>query len=244
MSLKTKVIYPIPLDNAEVWTIFKPFVHRFVASWKEHPPGDCELVAITCQDKEDNYPGLHELLSEIKELEGFHNYYGQGMDLGAQQWYSQLEGPNTFVVNLTTRMYFHRPGAIDQLTEARKRHGRALYGMSASKESGRLHICTRGHSLNRYDFGIYPTQITSRNQGVFFECGDGCLTDWMEEETDNPGYVVTFNGVYTKAEWLMIKNGFRDGDQSALLMLDRHSDIYRDSDANGKMSLRERMLLG
>lgn len=242
--MNTKVIYPLPLDSGEVFKIFEPFIRRFVESWKAHPPGKCDLVVVTCQDEEGHYPGLFELFSEIPELEGFHCYRGDGMDLGAQQYYAQLEGPNCFMVNLTTRMYFHRPGAIDRMTEARKTHGPNLYGMSASKESGKLHICTRGHSLDRDELGTYPTQITSRNQGVFFECGDGSLTDWMESENDKTGYVVTWNGTYTKPEWLMIKDGFRNGDQSAMLMHDRHTDLYRDADADGKLMLRERMLLG
>lgn len=245
------VVYPVPNESPEVWAIFKPFVERFVNTWKQFPPGvACTLCPVTfdppAKATSSNKPS-DEILSLFQGINTqFHNYPGKGMDLGAQQWVS-LMGSHDFQVNFTSRAYFHRPGWLARMVAARHEYGPALYGMSASKEGGKFHICTRGHAYDREDFKLYHTMIESRNQGVFFECGDGCLTEFFWS-IGRPAAIVRFDGhpvtfySWEDAHYLKVENGFRNGDQSNMLAHDKHTDFYRDSDPETKERMANLML--
>ena len=44
--MKTKIILPLPFDD---WNTFKPFIERFVKTFKQFSPGcDYELIAMSC----------------------------------------------------------------------------------------------------------------------------------------------------------------------------------------------------
>lgn len=145
-------------------------------------------------------------------------------------------------MNLTTRCYAHRAGWLLPLLRTRLAVGPGLYGMSCSMEGGNFHICTRGHAYDVEDFALYPHRITSRNQGVFFECGEGSLTDFFFR-LRGCAYVVHFDS-YQKYvpyadERLAVPGGFRCGDQSEMLLWDKHSDYYRDAPPEEKHLLED-----
>lgn len=237
--MKSIVVLPVPLDSDRVWSQFRSYIERFCATWKQFPPGtDVELYAICCNADPDE--SVRRLFLNLPTA--FLRYDGEGADLGAQQWFAQQIGGNPFLINATSRMYFHREGWARKLVSARELYGPGLYGMSASYEGGTLHLCTRGHCLDAQDFRAYPTVITSRNMGVFFECGGGNLLRWFEEQ-GGEARMVYWDGIWQKKDWFERPNTFRKGHQRNMLAWDKHTDFWASADAERKQQL-ERMLLG
>lgn len=236
--IPVKIVYPLPMDSPEVWAVFKPFAERFVRSYRAFP-GEYphELMVVINKGKVNGE--LVELFFGLPVE--FVTYDGDGMDLGSQQLVAQTG--DHFQVNLTSRMYFHRAGWLKRMVKVRRTYGPGLYGMTASYEGGKLHICTRGHAYDAKDFREYPTAITSRNQGVFFECGDGCLLEWYQQRKQAYG-IVTWDAFWGEGQCSCCgdetrrkiglyhhncQNRFRLGDQSNILAHDKHTDIFRDA---------------
>lgn len=176
-----------------------------------------------------------ELFDMFQGLPAIFERYDHGADLGAQQYIARLSD-DAFQVNMTTRCYFHREGWLARYVFYRNRLGPGFYGASHSREGGKLHVCTRGHAYDVEDFKLYPHNIISRDQGVFFECGQGCVSEWFTS-IGRPRRVLGWNGDYSMSE--EIENGFRNGDQSNMLIWDKHTDIYRDADEAEKKRLRD-----
>jgi len=219
------IVLPVPLDSDEVWNIFRSPVKRFCDTWRLHPPGyKCLVAAVTCNGDADRE--TQEMFDGIPV--DFIRYDGDGADIGAAQRAARIFN-DSFIMCCTSRVYFHCEGWLRRLVVAREAVGPGLFGAFASKEGGRLHIGTRGHCLDASDLNDYPTKIESRNQGVYFECGEGCLLDYMEAK-GRPAMVVGWGGVYSRAEWFQNPNGFRKGDQSDCLFFDRHTQIWENAD--------------
>lgn len=166
------------------------------------------------------------------------NYNENGCDIGSAQYASELLKENAFMVNMTSRCYFHREGWLKRLLEARNKHGKGLYGVSASWEGGKPHICTRAYCMDSEDFTRYPHIIDTREKGQKFEVGEWCITDWFRQQ-DLSTIQVTFDGEQHQADWRKPDNIFRKGDQTNCLVWDRHTLIYQEADANDKRRLEE-----
>lgn len=246
--MHVQVVLPIPMESKEVWDMFKPFIVRFCDSWRIWPPGiRCQLCAVT-QGADAN--------KEVRDL-----FYGmpveffrhdEGMDLGAQQWIAE-GSDNAFQVNMTSRCYFHRTGWLARMLRFRMANGPGLYGASCSKEGGKLHVCTRAHAYDVDEFKLYPHDIVSRDQGVFFEVADGSITDWywsigktplIVTWADNSPYIVCSPEIHPSQTISSecFGNGFRHGDQSDVLVWDRHTDLYAAADDREKERLRHLMM--
>jgi len=247
--LKVQVVLPIPMESEETWATFKPFIQRFCETWRKYPPGiRCFLYAVTQGAKANEE--LYDLFTGLPV--GFERY-DEGMDLGAQQHIAGMSN-DAFQVNMTSRCYFHRPGWLARMVRFRLANGPGLYGVSCSKEGGKLHVCTRAHAYDVDEFKLYPHNITSRDQGVFCELGDGSLTDWywsigktpqIVTWADNSPYFVCSPEIHPSQTISSecFGNGFRHGDQSDVLVWDRHTDIYSSADDQEKERLR-RMMMG
>lgn len=238
--MKAAIIYPLPLDSEEVWERFKHYAKRFADTYRQfHPSYDSHEVFVVL-NKGDKTEEISTMFNNMRVR--FLRYDGDGFDLGSQQWLAKQLDPETFTVNLTTRCYFHCDSWLYMLLKARDTFGPQLYGCFASKESGKLHLCTRGHCMDAADWQEYPHEIKSRDQGVFVECGDGCLLDWFESRSKQ-GILVSRDGFTTKGAWFNVPNRFRNGTQSNCLIWDRHTDLYAEADTEEKERL-ERMCLG
>lgn len=228
------VIYPVPMDSPEVWETFKPFVKRFCDTYRQfHPSYNTHEIYVVLNKGELN-DEISEMFNNMPVR--FAQYSGDGFDLGTHQWMAKKLEPETFTICMTTRCYFWCDSWLWRLASCREQFGRGLYGCFASKESGHLHICTRAFCMDAQDWQEYPVEITSRDQGVFVECGEGCLLDWFESR-ELPAMIVHRDGPATKGAWFEVKNRFRNGDQSNVLIKDRHTDIYQDADAEERKRL-------
>lgn len=235
MSLSPQpiLVYPMPLDNEEVTRTFLPFAHRFAETYLKYDPGDDHELIVVC-NKSDPTPSVRAIFDRCNAF--YDRYDGDGFDLGSQQMIAK-KNRECFQVNFTSRSYFHRHGWLDRLLSGFYIYGDGLYGMSASREGGNLHVCTRGHCYLTETFRNYPHEITSRNQGVFFELAPGTsLTDWYAQ-LKKPRKIVHMDCMVDLEKFDNVCNRFRDGDQSQMLCLDRHTDYYRDADVDERNRL-------
>ena len=240
------------METPEVWNIFRPFVERFAHSIMNTPCG-CDFVVLPVL----NYSGelaqssLDEFNSIFERVPGevFEQtfgeipaiarglYSGAGFDLGSYQFYAQnIAKENTFMVCCSTRVYAWKPGWLKKLVDSRETFGRGIYGTCASREGGRLHVCTRCWGMDSDDFKRYPHQITSRNQGVFVELGDGNLYEWFKSQ--HLATKIVYQDAVVEVE--DYDNGtaiYRRGDQSQLLVKDKHSVIFDEASAEEKERL-------
>lgn len=239
--MKVQICYPLPLESEDAWKRFKPHVEEFIGTWLTFPPGvRCQLWVMGC--KADVPSEIQNMFSDLPAV--FCRYDGDGMDLGCQQYLAQISDDDVFQVNCTSRMFFHRSGWLNRLVCERNNHGPGFYGMTASREGRDTpYICTRGHCYDVGDFKLYPHNITSRDQGVFVELGDGCLTDWFNS-IGRESYVVTWSNCFGTQDGIAEPNTFRMGDQSEVLCWDKHTKAFALADDTEKERLFDMMLIG
>lgn len=233
--MRPVIVYPLPFD---CWHTFKPAVKRFTDSFREFPPGtdDYEVWAMCCWGEPTDE--VREMFYSIKTK--FIDYPDHGCDIGAAQWAAGLDtqGIPKFIIGMTNWCYFHRKGWLKRYMEAREKHGQALYCVSTSKERGILHACTRAYAMDAEMWWRYPHIIDRREKGPMFESGEWCLTTWAQSK-QYPVIQVTWDNERPLAESRHPdeKGIFRRGDQNAMLVWDRHTDIFRDVSSENKKRL-------
>lgn len=229
------IAYPIPFD---AFSTFEPFVRRFVESFKQFGPGvsDYEVWAMCCWGMPT--PEIRSWFYGIKTK--FVPYMDHGCDLGSHQFAAAQCRKNSLLVGMTSRCYFHRAGWGARYIEARERHGAGLYGASVSREGGKLHVCTRGHAMDSDLWNRFPQNIDTREKGQFFEVGAWCVTEWAK----NAGLKTMQITWDTERDIENAHDPFEQGiyrrnNQSAMLLWDKHTDAYRDSEPEEKLRLAE-----
>lgn len=231
--MKTVIAYPIPFDG---WTIFKPFVERFVDTFRKVIKGaDCEVMPV-CNWGEPT-DEVREMFRDIKTR--FLYYYGNGCDVGSWQHaagFCELFPNPVFLVCMTTRSYFHMDGWLYRLVFEREKYGPGLYTTSASHEGGTLHPCLRAFGVDAEDMRAYPVKHESREFGTEFEAH--ChFANWLESERKRAVRLVSSAGCYDRPDWFTIPNRFRTGDQSGVIIWDKHTDLWRDAGPEEKERL-------
>jgi len=239
----THLTLPIPNETPAVWETFKPFVNRYLSTLVRIDPGaDYLLHPVYTAEWNDELKSLFNGINHEPT-----HYPGQGWDIGAAQWMAHLLPPDDLVVSFSTRSYFHRDGWLAELIKAREKFGPGLYGTSSSHQY-KGHVCVRSYLLDVKDYQSYPWTIDSRALGPCFEAGvpythpevgKGMLsiTDWMLRR--GPVKVVRFDGVFDWKKAILTPGGFRSGDQREMLVWDKHSQIYADSDESYRRKLED-----
>jgi hypothetical protein len=75
---------------------------------------------------------------------------------------------------------------------------------------------------------------------VFFELGDGCVYEWFKGRGLQTRVVYDWGSLpVEKGAWSIPDNIYRRGDQSQLLVRDKHSDAWDASDAADKQRLTD-----
>lgn len=211
--------YPVPLDN---WEAFRPDVEKFVRTLREFDPGEGYFIKAMCAWRNPTEEVRH-LFQGLNV--GFFRYDGPGLDTGSAQFSADQMTHNNFMVCFTTRHYFYRAGWLKQLCDARRQFGPGLYGLCANRETYPLHICLRCYGIDSDDFKQYPYHINSKERCHQWEVYH-CLP-WMRS-MGRPCKLVMWDGVYDEPDWFTPANRFRHGDQTNVLVWDRHTDSYRD----------------
>lgn len=234
--MKVTLAYLVPIDE---WGSYGQSAKRFAETFQQFEP-ECEheLIVVSCNGRATN-----ELREAFNGIRCRHELYrGGGRDCGAAQHIARRVDCD-FLVCANAGAYFHRAGWLKRFLEARQEYGEGLYGASASYESfpyvagvKNPHIRTSFFGCNPKTFREFPHLIDSREKCLRFECGDWNFTRWFEERGE-PAFLVTWDGCYRQAEFRSPPNVFRKGDQSNLLIRDRHMDVYEQSDRQRRTEL-------
>jgi hypothetical protein len=209
---------------------FETFSRHFVETYTAHPAGaEHELiVGIVGQDSNGS---VHRLFDSLK---------CRFIELPADGWgitcFQKIAAglDSDFAVFCEAKSYFHRAGWLKKMVEARMSFGEGLYGGS-------------GHSLECVPhiraalFGCHPKAlssfrpITSREEAGQYEHGKDNFTSAFKSRAHS----VMWDGIVHYPFNVVTKNNFRDGDQSNLLALDRHTDLYAEATEARKRILQK-----
>lgn len=225
--MRTILVYPIPFN---VWPQYWEYVQRFANTFKEFPPGhDYELWA-TCHWGEPT-DEVRRWFYGIKTK--FVPYYANGCQIGAQQQVAMtLE--DAFIIGITSHAYFFRAGWLDRFMFARRLYGQGLYGTCGSLE-GKPHLRTNFYGMDASLWNRYPKSIETREDCSKFECGHWCLSDWFYQLSEHSPIVVHWDSVDPIEH--QVANGYRDGNQEQLLVWDRHTEVYQNSEPEEQQRL-------
>ena len=237
--MKTMLAYMVPIDH---WETYAASARRFSETYQLFPPeADHELLVMCC-----NGPVTESVTSLFQGLGArFETYCGGGWDCGAGQEAARIADCD-FLVCANARVYFKRAGWLRRFVDARMEHGDGLYGATASYESlpyapGEFnpHIRTSFYGCNPSTFRQFPFRIGSREDCFKFESGAWSFTRWFEERGE-PCLMVTWDGCYERQDFRKAPNIFRRGDQSNLIIRDRHTEMYEVADARQRAELELR----
>lgn len=188
-----------------------------------------DLVIIDrCGDSPDDVPDAKHM-----------RYDGEGWDCGA--W--QFAGRNIetdLLVCLNSSCYITGDGWLKRFVDAVEAHGDGLYGPMASREIN-PHIRTPCMAFQPRIIRDYPEQVLDREGTYRFEVfgypnGTPNFTMWVRSKGWQTR-LVTWDECYDLPEWRKPANIFRRGDQSNLIVRDRHADAYEVSSEEGKRVL-------
>ncbi len=168
-------------------------------------------------------------------------YDGGGWDCGS--WLFAARNIETdLLVCFNSSTYITGDGWLKRFVEAVEAHGDGLYGPLASYEIA-THIRTPCMIFQPKVLKDYPREVNSREDTYRFEVfgwANGSPTPNITLWADWKGFktmLVTWDGAYDQPDWRTPPNVFRRGDQSNLIVRDRHCDAYEVSDAEGKARL-------
>lgn len=162
-----------------------------------------------------------------------------GWDCGAWQWASKnIESDLLFCLN--SSCYITGDGWLKRFVDAVETHGMGLYGPLTSYEVV-PHIRTPCFVFHPDVMKDYPMEVETRENTYQFESmgwpnGVPNFTQWVRKK-GLPTVLVTWDGEYDLWQWRTPSNIFRRGDQSNLIIKDRHVEAYEISDEENKRKL-------
>lgn len=200
-----------------------PTYDKFTARWldsyiKFKPAIPHELVVVDSDVAAP--PGKHG-----EHTDRFMVYTGGGWDCGIWQMVGREIDADLLVCCNTSTHYMHA-GWLGRFAEAVGQYGPGLYGPLASL-SFYPHIRTPCMVFSPEVIRGYPNVVDSRQKTYGFEClaGPDNFTLWCDRN-GYPPRMVTWDGCYEMGEWREPENVFWKGDQSNLVVKDRHADRY------------------
>lgn len=161
-----------------------------------------------------------------------------GWDCGTWKFVAGII-PAPLLVCFNSSTVIQCPGWLERFVEAAERHGKGIYGPLASWEI-MPHIRTpcmafQPEVMNRYPQSVPDRESTYRFESMGYLDGTPNVTQWARQQ----GYatrLVTRSGDFDIPDWKQ-PNVFRQGDQSDLLVRDRHCEAYAVSNPHGKAQL-------
>jgi hypothetical protein len=205
---------------------------RWLESYMRYTPQyEHEVVII------DRYADGDDLFDKISSK---HLRYDQhGWDCGS--W--KFAGENIkadLLVCFNSSTYVTGDGWLKHFVAAVEEYGDGLYGPLASYEI-QPHIRTPCMIFQPHVVRGYPHEVNSRDDTWRFEVFgfpplNVNFTQWVRSKGLQTR-LVTWDGVYDLPDWRKPPNIFRRGDQSNLIVKDRHCEAYEVSDAEGKAKL-------
>ncbi len=212
---------------------------RWMESYLKHVAGYPHEIVVINRYADDT----DGLLEDLRPT--YMRYDGGGWDCGA--W--QFAGRNIetdLLVCFNSSTYVTGRGWLERFVDAVEKHGDGLYGPLTSYEVF-PHVRTPCMIFQPHVINDYPHEVQSREDTYRFEClrwpdGTPTFTEWVQKKGLQTR-LVTWDGSYDVPDWRKPPNIFRRGDQSNLIVKDRHCEAYEVSDEEGKRTL-ERLANG
>lgn len=159
-----------------------------------------------------------------------------GFDCGTYKEVNYFALKYDFVVAMNTHVYFWRHGWLEALVNAAKANGPGFYGPSASLEY-HPHLRTPCICYHPGLMQEYPLNPKNRDECGMCEAGPDNFSLWAHKK-GHPSMLVTADGqAWKKEDWRKPANIFRRGDQSNVLVYDRHTEIYHYSTGEARQAL-------
>lgn len=160
----------------------------------------------------------------------------KGFDNGTYQEMNRHAHGYDLVVGCNTHVYFWRTGWLEKVVAAAQLHGPGFYGFTASYERN-PHLRTPCIAYHPGVMAEYPFISRNREQCGDCEAGPDNFSLWAHS-VGYPAILVTADGSsWIKPDWRKPPNIFRRGDQSNVLVYDRHTEIYQNASAEEKKTL-------
>lgn len=203
---------------------------RLLESYQKHEAGYAhDLVFIDRQGwSPDNVPNAKHL-----------RYDGGGWDCGAWQ-FAGKHIETDLLVCFNSSCCITGDNWLKRFVEAVEEHGGGLYGPLTSYEVA-PHVRTPCMIFQPKVIQGYPEEVHTRENTYQFESmgfpnGTPNFTQWARKQGFQTR-LITWDGSYDLPDWRKPDNIFRRGDQSNLIVVDRHCSAYEVSDAEGKAKL-------
>jgi len=192
--------------------------NRFKRTYIEFKPDEAhDLIILDCgaEHKDGKFSGL---------ANGYLTYNGRGWDCGAFQYAAERLHCD-MLVTFSAFTHFWRTDWLRHYIAAWQKHGPGLYGATASFER-HPHIRGNAQAFCPEFLRTYPVTVDSRAKTYEMEAGPSSLTSWAVENS-YPVFMVAASGIWKLEDCRIPDNVFRRGDQSEVLVYDRHTDIYQ-----------------
>lgn len=165
----------------------------------------------------------------------FFNYNGHGWDCGTWQ-HAAASLDCDFMICCNSFSYFWKHGWLEPFIKAFREFGAGIYGPTASFETS-PHIRTPCIAFSPSILLEYPIYVNSRSLACEAEAAPGkSFTQWALSK-QYPVKLVTADACYDWQDWRRPANIFRRGDQSNVLIKDRHTEIYEKASREEKAKL-------
>jgi hypothetical protein len=232
------ILYLWPLDARDT---FHKHAEKWVSSYKAFPPGMAHEVLI-CMSNGTQTKADRDTFKNVPHRTC--DYDGGGWDIGAYQAAAK-ECHSDLMVFMNGRTHFWTSDWLTRFVEAFEKFGpKGLYGASGSYECcppsptrfPNPHIRTSCFATDPKLFRCFPFTVDSRADGFRFESCEWNFCRWYADH-GWPVKMVAADGFYDRAQWRKPDNIFRRGDQSNMLVRDRHTDVYFAAGKEEKMRL-------
>lgn len=212
---------------------YEPGAQRWLASYEQYKPAmphDLWIINRYADAPDNSFDHLGAT---------YIRYDQNGWDCGAWK-FAARNIPAPLLVCFNSSCVIRGGGWLERLTRAAERNGKGIYGPLTSLEIA-PHVRTPCMAFQPEVMNEYPSEVNTREDTYRFEsCGypDGTpnVTVWAQRR----GYatrLVTWDGDYDLPDWRTPAHIFRRGDQSNLMVWDRHCEAYAGSDDFNKAQL-------
>lgn len=210
------------LPGAPVPQIYFYAARRFAETYKKHPAGH-EHRLFLINSNGGYTPQIADVFSGIEHQTIVYN--GSGWDIGAQQFAALSMDPEDWILAGSSWTYFKEDNWLKPFGEAIDRHGEGFYGAMTSFEHS-PHVRGTAYLIRCGLYQRYPHGINSREDSWKWEADPKIsLTNWVISK-DIPVWLVTRSEVVPLLKSRQPDNIFRRGDQSNILIFDKHTDVY------------------
>lgn len=208
---------------------------RWLASYRKHIPTISHKLVVINRYQDGPDGSFDDVATD------YMRYDNGGWDCGAWQFAGKnIEAELLVCFNSST--VITGDGWLERFVDAVEIHGEGLYGPLASFEII-PHIRTPCMIFDPKVINGYPVEVTDRAGTYQFEVfGFGKHTPNFTQWARANGFktmLVAWSGVYDQPQWRTPKNVFRNGDQSDLIVRDRHCEAYEVSSPEGKAILEK-----